>query len=246
MKVASRFQSPRSAVIAPLFVALLATLFVGLLGVSAFADDDTAAPADQNTPQLGRVTILGPASCPAGMTQGAACTSISVSCPKVPDLTAILSEAFPTVTAKGTIILMNGGGGTAFFNSGFPNTYLADGFRVVQLAWTSDWEDAGGVGLKSASCRNATVFRYLFYTVQAADRKSGFCAQGTSGGGAAIGYSLAQYQLSDFFDYVVIGAGPGVARLDYGCDKALYTGPTNGRQTPSSPLGPISRTPKPP
>jgi len=232
MKVASGFRSLRCTAIIPLltsfsglcFIALLAALSIGLAGVPAFADDNIAS-ADQNTPQLGRVSILGPANCPAGVTQGATCTSINVSCPRVPDLTAILSEALPTLTAKGTIVFMNGGGGTAFFNSGFPNTYLADGFRVVQLAWTSDWEDAGGVGLKSASCRNATVFRYLFYTVQGADRKSGFCAQGTSGGGAAIAYSLAQYQLSDFFDYVVIGAGPGVARLDYGCDRSLYTGP---------------------
>src|SRR5438552_1167340 len=52
-----------------------------------------------------------------------------------------------------------------------------------------------------------------------------FLRAGTSGGGAAIGFALAQYGLSDYFDYIVIGAGPGVARLDYGCDKSLYTGP---------------------
>ena len=202
----------------------IALLLIGLGNSPAFGDD-TIEPGDQNALQLGRVSVLGPVTCPAGKTQGAACTSVSVSCPRVPNLTATVSEAFPSGTAKGTIILVNGGGGTTFFNSGFANTYLNDGFRVVQLAWTTDWEDAGGIGLKSASCRNATIFRYMFYTVQAADRNSGFCAQGTSGGGAAIAYALAQYKLSDYFDYVVIGAGPGVARLDYGCDKSLYTGP---------------------
>lgn len=217
MKATSRFRS--------LHFSLTALLLIGLANVPAFGDD-TIAEGNQNAPQLGRVTVLGPATCPGGATQGAACTSVSVTCPKVPDLTATLSEAFPTGTAKGTIILVNGGGGTTFFNTGgFANTYLNDGFRVVQLAWTSDWEDAGGVGLKSASCRNATIFRYVFYTVQGGDRTVGFCAQGTSGGGAAIALALAQYGLSDYFDYVVIGAGPGAARMDYGCDKALYTGP---------------------
>jgi len=216
MSATSRFRALRFS--------LIAMLLIGLACVPVFGDD-TVADAGQNTLQLGRVTVLGPAACPAGATQGAACTSVNVSCPKLPDLTATLSEAFPAGTAKGTIILVNGGGGTTFFNSGFANTYRNDGFRVVQLAWTSDWEDAGGVGLKSASCRGATIFRYMFYTVQGADRTSGFCAQGTSGGGAAIAYALAQYRLSDYFDYVVIGAGPGVARMDYGCDRALYTGP---------------------
>jgi hypothetical protein len=208
----------------PLRLFLTIVLLIGLTNVSAFGDD-TVAEAAQPALQLGRVAILGPVTCPADATLGAACTSVRVTCPKVPDLTATLSEASPASTAKGTIILINGGGGTTFFNSGFANAYLNDGFRVVQLAWISDWEDANGVGLKSASCRNATLFRYLFYTVHGGDRTAGFCAQDTSGGGAAIGFSLAEYGLSDYLDYVVIGAGPGVARMDYGCDKSLYTGP---------------------
>ena len=89
--------------------------------------------------------------------------------------------------------------------------HLNDGRRVVQLAWTTDWEDANGVGLLRASCRNATFFRHAFYTVPGADHTTGFCAQGRSGGGAAIAYALPQYKLSDYFDCVVIGAGRGVA-----------------------------------
>jgi hypothetical protein len=100
-----------------------------------------------------------------------------------------LGEALPTGTAKGTIILVSGSGGTAFLNSGFGSAYIGDGFRLVQLAWTTDWEDTGGVGLKSASCRGATVFKYVFDNVHGGDRTTGFCAQGTSGGGAAITYS---------------------------------------------------------
>ena len=204
---------------------LMALILIGLAATPAFGDDPTAE-SEQTTLQSGRVTVLGPVTCPFGATDGAACTSVSVSCPKIPDLTGTLSEASPSGTPIGTVILANGGGGTTFFNAGFANNYLNDGFRVVQLLWASDWEDTGGVGVKSAACRPATIFRYAFYTVHNADRTTGFCAQGTSGGGASIAYSLAQYGMSNYFDYVLISGGPGVTRMDYGCDKSLYTGPT--------------------
>jgi len=200
---------------------LTALLLAGFTTVPAFGQASERRP---NVLQVGTVTVLGSATCPGGATKGATCTSVNVACPGIPDLTATLSQALPTGTAKGTIIMLSGSGGTTFFNSGFGSAYIGDGFRVVQLAWTTDWEDTGGVGLKSASCRGATVFKYVFDNVQGKDRTTGFCAQGTSGGGAAIAYSLTQYGLANFFDYVVIAAGPGVARMDYGCDKALYTG----------------------
>ena len=40
-----------------------------------------------------------------------------------------------------------------------------------------------------------------------------------------MAFAMAHYGLADYLDYVVIGGGPGVSRLDYGCDRALYTGP---------------------
>lgn len=214
----------KPALIVPLHCfRMTAVLIIGLATVPAIGQS-TAGRIPGVLP-LGTVTVLGPATCPGGATKGATCTSVNVACPGIPDLTAILSQAIPTGTAKGTIILHAGSGGTTFLNSGFGTPYLNDGFRVVQLAWTTDWEDTGGVGLKSASCRGATVFKYVFDNVHGGDRTTGFCAQGTSGGGAAIAYSLAQYGLANFFDYVIIAAGPGVARMDYGCDQALYKGP---------------------
>jgi hypothetical protein len=203
---------------------LIALVLIGFACVPAFGQDPTGEGAVKSL-QSGRVTVIGPVTCPQGATEGATCSSVNVSCPRVPDLTATISEALPTGTVMGTIILANGGGGTTFFNAGFANTYLNAGYRVVQYLWASDWEDTGGVGVKSAACRPAAIFRYVFYTVQAGDRTTGFCAQGTSGGGASIAYSLAQYGMSDYFDYVLISGGPGVSRMDYGCDKSLYTGP---------------------
>ena len=203
---------------------LVLILVAGCVGLQA-QDNDSPAQTTQNALPLGTVKVLGPATCLPNASKGAVCKSVNVSCPGIADLTATISQALPKVTAKGTIILVSGHGGTAFFNSGFSDKYLVDGFRVVQLAWTTDWEDTNGVGLTAASCRGATLFKFVFDRVQKGDRSTGFCAQGTSGGGAANAYSLSQYGMSDYFDYVVIAAGPGVARMDYGCDEDLYTGP---------------------
>src|SRR5207302_6797319 len=82
---------------------LTALLLTALATVSAIGQSTT-----ERTPKilpLGTVTVLGSATCPGGATKGATCTSINVACPGIPDLTAILSQAIPTGTARGTIIL---------------------------------------------------------------------------------------------------------------------------------------------
>jgi hypothetical protein len=198
------------------------------LALCAFALATALAAFPQQSPAptraLGTVKILGSAACPSGATTGSTCKSIQVTCPGIPVLDGTLGQALATGTVKGTIILVSGEGGTTFFNSNFANTYLADGYNVVQIAWATDWEDTGGVGLAAAACRPATVFNSIFNTTHKKSRTAGFCAQGISGGGGAIAYALTQYGMQNYFDYVVIGAGPGVSRMDYGCDSALYTG----------------------
>src|ERR1700720_4628104 len=99
---------PNCLVRAHRFLAVL--LLVALASLSAFAGDANPE-ADRNALALGTVTVLGPATCLSGSTKGSACTSINVSCPGVTDLTAQLSEAFPTGAAMGTIILNSGGDG---------------------------------------------------------------------------------------------------------------------------------------
>jgi hypothetical protein len=208
-------------------------ILLGLISITAVVTaterlhEPKAGDSNDSIPNplpTGTVTFNGPTACLTGAATGATCKSITVSCPDLPDLDATLGTAFPSGTAKGTIVLVSGGDGTKFFNSNFADTYLADGFNVSQLAWASDWASANGAGVKSAACRPATVFKAIFNNVQKSSRTTGFCGQGISGGGAALAYSLAQYGLPDYFDYVVIAAGPGVSRMDYGCDTSLYTG----------------------
>jgi hypothetical protein len=203
-----------------LFIILM-TLFMVLVPASALADPTVGS---SNSLQTGKVTSLGKTDCPVGAAAGATCIAIDVSCSGIPDLTATVATANPSGTAKGTIILMSGNTGTTLFNSGFASPYLKGGFRVVQLAWASDWEDTGGVGLKSAACRPATFFLWVFNGAHKGSRTAGFCAQGNSGGGIEVAYSLAEYGLADYFDYLVLSSGPGFARIDYGCDPPLYTG----------------------
>lgn len=204
------------------FAALL-LLRPGMVVRPGAAASATEAP---NPLKVGSVTVIRPTvKCPSGAATNAQCESIQVSCTGLPDLDATLAIAVPGGSPKGTIILHGGGPGVQFLNSGFADAYVGDGFRVVQVGWASDWASANGAGVKSAACRPASVFKYVFTTVHKSSRTAGFCGQGASGGGATFAYSLAQYGFSDYFDYVVIAAGPGVSRMDYGCDPSLYTGP---------------------
>lgn len=213
----------------PALLPLIVLPFIAVvLAASGRASDSNTGAPNASNPQIlqtGRVTVLGAVTCPAGAARGASCTSIRVSCSGIPDLDATLGVALPTGAARGTVILLSSGTGTTFFNSGFTGPYLDDGFRVVQLAWGSAWEGANGAGLTASSCRPSTVFKYVFQTIHGGSRTSGFCGQGMSGGGGQIAYSLTQYGLADYFDYVLLAAGPGLSRMDYGCDPGLYTGP---------------------
>ncbi len=185
----------------------------------------TAVTVTSVTLPLGTVSTNGSATCPTGGAPGEVCTSVTVSCPGIPSIKATVGVATPSGTPKGTVILHAGGSGTQFLDYGFPESYAAAGFNSVQIAWNSDWAAADGIGVKTAACRPATLFQYIFSTVHQSSRTAGFCGQGSSGGGAALGYALADYGLNGYFDYVVIAAGPGLARMDYGCDGSLYTGP---------------------
>jgi hypothetical protein len=195
-------------------------LICALLTVFAFA-----AEKDQPALALGKVKVLGTASCPPQAAKGATCQTISVSCQGIPDLKATVATTLPATSPLGTIVLHDSSGGTGMFNYGFADDYVANGFRTVQIAWASDWELTGGVGLKAAACRPATFFQFAFTNVHHSNRSTGFCGQGHSAGSATMGFALAHYGLSSILDYVLLSGGPAVSRMDYGCDPALYTGP---------------------
>jgi hypothetical protein len=193
----------------------------------------TDAPsADGGAPALplGTLTVTAPSvTCTGNPGTGATCMTVSVSCPDVPDITATIAIVEPSGgSPRGTIVGHAGGAGTGFFNGGpegkgFAESYTAKNFRFVEIAWANDW--ASGVGsIKSAACRPATAFHWMFENIHGGKKTAGFCGTGTSGGSAALTYSLTAYGLKSDWDYMLVGAGPAPARIDYGCDPSLYTG----------------------
>jgi len=207
---------------------LVTGAFVGNDSITATMNSISGTASITVTPivrALGTVTSNGTTTCPSGSPTTATCTSVTVSCTGLPDLNATLVVALPTGTTIGTVILHAGGPGVTLLNAGFPTAYLNDGFRTVQVVWASDWVAANGAGAKSAACRVASIFQYVFNTVHLADRTKGFCGQGSSGGGAAFTYAIAHYAMDAYFDHLVIASGPGLSRMDYGCDGSLYQGP---------------------
>jgi hypothetical protein len=194
---------------------------------------DGADPATEAGPALplGTLSVTDPsATCTGSPGEGATCMTVSVSCPGISTIDATIAVIEPSGgSPAGTIVAHAGGAGTGYFNGGpegkgFAAAYTAKSFRFVQIAWANDW--ASGVGsIKSAACRPATAFQWIFDNVHGKSTTKGFCGTGTSGGSAALSYSLAAYGMKSVWDYMLLGAGPAPARIDYGCDPSLYKGP---------------------
>jgi len=206
---------------------LVTGVFVGTATITATMNSINATALVTVTPilrSLGTVADHGTTSCPNGSPLTATCNLLTVSCAGLPDLNVTIVVTKPTGTPVGTVILHAGGPGNMLLNNGFPGDYVARGLRSVQISWATDWAAANGMGVKSAACRPATLFYYIFTNVHQSSRSAGFCAQGSSGGSAAIAYSLAHYGMGDYFDHTVFAAGPGLTRMDYGCNSHLYQG----------------------
>jgi len=172
---------------------------------------------------LGTVTSSPMFSCPAGYYPGAKCFQATVSCPNTANIQATYGYVNPSGTPRGTIVFFNGKGGTQTYGgsntgNGYGTKFLNDGYRIVQNAWTSDWEDtgiSGNMSIKTAACRPATLLNYLFKNVY--DQNGGMCAQGASAGSGGLAYALAWYGASDYLDKVELLSGPVFGDIEQGC-----------------------------
>jgi hypothetical protein len=187
------------------------TAMAGLLVCSACS----GPVIDTDPTVLGTVAAAG-VSCPSDAPSGATCTSLTVECPRLDDLsvTAIVTE--PATSAIATILLHNNVGGEQLLDSGFVDAYTAAGFRVVQAEWQSDWEQSD-VGVKHAACRFATLLEWIFTNVHQSDRTHGFCAQSWGGGSGGLAFALSHYRAGAILDAITVSAGPPFARIDLGC-----------------------------
>jgi hypothetical protein len=173
----------------------------------------------QSTPlPLGSVTAVAPLSpCPTGYSPGASCFQAKVSCPNTADIRVTYGFINPSGIPRGTIVLLRGAGGTQPGLGNYAATYLHDGYRVVQTAWATNWEDTGlpTKNIQTAACRAATLLNFFDQNIY--DGNGGMCAQGFSAGSAEIAYSLASYASSNYLDKVELLSGPVFSDIAQGC-----------------------------
>jgi hypothetical protein len=167
---------------------------------------------------LGSLTAIKPLSvCPTGYNAGASCFQANVSCPNTADIQVTYGFINPAGIPRGTIVLLRGAGGTQAGLGNYAATYLRDGYRVVQTAWATDWEDTGLAtkSIKTAACRAATLLNFIDQNIY--DGNGGMCAQGFSAGSAEVAYSLSWYGSSNYLDKVELLSGPVFGDIAQGC-----------------------------
>jgi hypothetical protein len=197
----------------------LAVLFVVAVGFCVVMGIGSAWAQEPYTPlSTGSVSGVSSTGCPSGYATGTSCFSATVTCPNTVNLGFIYGEIGSGTS--GTIVMFNGGTGVISQGPGgvnFVSPYTTAGYRVVQVVWNTAWELTGngtGTSIKVAGCRPATVLNYIFTSVYSG---GGMCAQGTSAGSGAIGYSLAEYGASSYLDNVELLSGPVFGDIEKGC-----------------------------
>ncbi|MDQ3389552.1 MAG: hypothetical protein M3483_08620 [Gemmatimonadota bacterium] len=213
------------------FVPLL--LSGSLLSACTAADPAGPEPErpDSATYSLGslRTTSAMASDCPPGQS----CQGIVVTCPGVTaDAPAFVAVANPTGPPRGVVLFTTGGSGMGWVfrarsREALLDQLLADGFRVVQLAWETNWlESSPGndAGTARLGCRPATVVRWVYDQhfaplgiARSSDGLCGFCISGNSGGATQSSYPLSHYGLEGILDAVIPTGGPPHAALTKAC-----------------------------
>ncbi len=157
--------------------------------------------------------------CPTGYYPGMTCYSGKVqACPFTDDLGFTYGYLNPPGDIAGTIVFLEGGGGTTpYLNPNYVQTYLPQGYQVVYLAWDTDWEyTSGSTGnsIKYAACRPATFLQYISQNLYSS---GGMCVQGDSAGAGAVAYALAWYGAGSFLDGAELLSGPVFGDIEQGC-----------------------------
>jgi hypothetical protein len=198
-----------------LFAALGAVL--AAMAFSSIPAHSQAAPLPLGVIHRRSITPLS--SCPAGYYPGMSCFKGEVDdCPSTVNLGFTYGFKNPSTEPVGTIVFLEGGGGTsAYLDPTFPQKYLEHGYQVVYLAWDADWEFSDGTtgtSIKNAACRPATFINYIYENLYT---KGGMCAQADSAGSAAVAYSLAWYGSANYLDNVELLSGPVFGNIEQGC-----------------------------
>ena len=164
--------------------------------------------------------------CPSGFYAGSSCFQSTVSCAATAPITVVYGYRTPPGVVKGTILMHDGGGGTTPFTHGprdgrtFPESFFNAGYRIVQLAWATDWEDTNlpRKNIRVAACRPATLMKYIYENVHGEKNAlGGMAALGQSGGSGALGYALSWYGAGDYLDKAMFSSGPVFSDISLAC-----------------------------
>lgn len=182
--------------------------------------------------------LTGPFTCPSGFVGAAQCYSSYITCPEVanvPQIDFYYGVVPAKGTQKGTVVFFNGGDGNGIGFSQYVPVYVNNGYQTIQVEWGTTsidepWEELGPPlttpwSIKTAACRPAGLLAFLFQTYeydQTTMKPTGaMCAQGTSAGGAAIAYSLADYGSGSYLDNAELVSGPPLSDIARGCDGSF-------------------------
>jgi len=208
----ANFACPRLRIVMKNHLFAVVSVFVIFLS-TAFA---------QGPLPLGSVTAPTQlAACPSHFQTGSTCFEAAVSCPNAAGIRATFGVSEPAGIPRGTIVLLSGAGGNEPGLGNYAASYRRAGFRVVQAAWATNWEDTGiaAKSIKAAACRAATLLNYIDQNIY--DGNGGMCAQGFSAGSAQVAYSLANYGAGNFLDKVELLSGPVFSDIAEGCEVPL-------------------------
>jgi hypothetical protein len=162
---------------------------------------------------LGSISNISSVKCTSQF-DSSVCYQATVSCPQTANIGVMwgVTGSGP----NGTVVFLNGGGGTIPYGSSFQPRYTQAGLTSIEVAWNSDWETAGApyaANILNASCRSATLLDY-FHSQQT---QGAFCSQGLSAGSGALAYALSWYGLGSELDNVELLSGPVFSNITDGC-----------------------------
>jgi hypothetical protein len=162
---------------------------------------------------LGKVSNISSVQCTSQF-DSSACYQATVSCPQTANLGVMWG--ITGSGANGTVVFLNGNGGTIAYGSSFQPRYTQAGLASIEVAWDTDWETAGApytANVLNAACRSATLLNY-FHSQQT---QGAFCSQGLSAGSGALAYALSWYGLGSELDNVELLSGPVFSNITDGC-----------------------------
>ncbi|MGA7906118.1 MAG: hypothetical protein WCA16_01835 [Candidatus Sulfotelmatobacter sp.] len=224
------------AIVAAVVAAFALITIASVIVLTACSHNQAAPPPPIiTTPTVVTGSVI---PCPSGFysnsTTPAVCHSANLAgCPDISNLDFTYSYDNPG-SPKGTIVFFTGGGGnTGPGDLDFSDFYFGQGYEIVQVQWSDDWEYATippqftgnndstthTANVQLAACRPATFLNFVFNTSNTSlYGGGGRCAQGASAGSAAIAYSMTFYGAQNYLDAVEFESGPPLADIKQGCE----------------------------